>query len=103
MPFAGDNNRPPGCSHSRINHNQVYRSVREVRVRLSNGERAIQHVESLDGMADVHNLDPRNDIENHSFDRSHEMIIETKVGGERNDRSEERRVGTEGGWEWRRC
>src|SRR5207244_5646259 len=46
MPFAGHNNRPPGCSHSRINHNQVYRSVREVRVRLSNGERAIQHVES---------------------------------------------------------
>jgi len=36
-------------------------------------------------MADVYNLNSRNDIENHAFDRSHEMIIETKVGGERND------------------
>src|SRR5438445_4612293 len=85
MPLAGDNNRPPGCSHSWINHNQVYRPVREVRVGLSNRERAIQHVESLHGMADVHDLKPRNDIENHAFNRSHELIIETTVSGERTD------------------
>src|SRR3989442_326772 len=85
MPLAGDDDRSPGCSHSRINHNQVYRPIREIRIGLSNRERAIQYVESLHGMADVYNLDPRNDIENHSFDRSHEMIIETKVRCERND------------------
>ena len=86
MPVAGDQNRPPRRSHSRIDHDQMHRSGREVRIGLRNRQRAIQHIKGLHGMADIHDLNFGNDIENDAFDRPHEVIVEPKVGGQRDDR-----------------
>jgi hypothetical protein len=36
-------------------------------------------------MANVHDLDVRNDVEDDAFNRPHVVIAESKVGGERDD------------------
>ena len=53
---ARGQNRPPLRAHAGIDHHHMYRAGGKVGIRLRNGERSIQHVEGLHGVADIDNL-----------------------------------------------
>src|SRR5579863_2303475 len=84
---AGGNNRPPRASYARIHHNYVYRPGREVRIRLRNRERAIKHIESLHGIADVDDLRVRNNIQDDALHRPHKVVVVAEVGSQSDGRT----------------
>ena len=87
VPIAGHQDGAPSRPHARINHHQMHRARREVVIRLRNHQRAIQHIEGLDGMADIHDFSLGRNGENDAFDRPHEVIVEPKIGSQRDDRT----------------
>src|SRR5579863_5391589 len=84
---AGGNNRPPRASYARIHHHYMHRPGREVRIRLRNRERAIEHIESLHGMADVDDLRIRNNIQDDALHRSHKVVVVAEVGSQSDRRT----------------
>ena len=50
-------------------------------------QRTVQHVKGLDGMTDIHDLRFRSDVENHSLDRSYEVVVEPEISSQGDDRS----------------
>ena len=65
----------------------MYSFSRKIRVRLGEGESAIHHVKRIDRMADIHDIGVRNDVKDYSLDGSDEVVIESKVSGQCNDRT----------------
>jgi hypothetical protein len=58
----------------------------EVRIGLRNRQGTIEHVEWLDGMADIHDRGFRNNLQNYAFKRSYKVIVESEIGSKGNDR-----------------
>jgi hypothetical protein len=54
---------------------------RKVGIGLRESQGAIQDVEGLHGVANVHDFGIGNDVENHAFHCAHKVIVEAKVGG----------------------
>src|ERR1019366_3402337 len=59
---------------------------REIGVGLRNGQRAIQNVERLHRMADVDDLRLGGNLQYDPLHGADEMIVESEIGGERDDR-----------------
>ena len=83
---AGQNDRAPRRSYSGIDDHHVHRAGREVGIGLRDGERAVQDVERLHGMADVDDLRVGRDLQDHALHGADEMIVESEIGGESDDR-----------------
>ena len=62
MPLGSNQNWATRGSNARVDDHNVNGSGREVRVGLSYGQRAIEDIEGLHGMSDVHDFGFRNDI-----------------------------------------
>src|SRR5712692_6956378 len=86
MPFGGDHDRAPRRPHTGIDNHKMHCAGREVGVGLGNGERAVQHIERLHRMADVHDLSLWGDVQDDALDSPHEVIVKSKISGQRNDR-----------------
>ena len=80
-------NRPPLGAHARVHDNQMDRAIRKIRIRLGNRQRAIEHIEGLHGMRNVHDRGFGHNVENDSLHRAHKMIVGSKIGGQSNDRT----------------
>src|SRR5436190_4120385 len=76
---------PPRTAHSRINHHEVDGASREIRISLGERQCAIENVESLHRMADIHDLGLGGDTKNCPFDSAYKMIVQAEVGRECND------------------
>src|SRR5205823_14940056 len=86
MAITSYNKRSTLSAYTRIDYYEVNRSIREIRISLRDRERAIEHIKGLHGMADIHDLDIRDDVENHAFNRPNEVIVKTEVGSQSDDR-----------------
>src|SRR5581483_7320451 len=79
-------------SHARVHNHHVHGSGWKVRVSLRQRERTIEHVERLHGMANVHDLGFRNDVQDHALHGADKMVVESKVGSKRNDAAMRQRI-----------
>src|SRR5260370_24896318 len=59
----------------------------EVRIRLRNSKRAIQHIEGLHSVADIDDLRIRHNIEDDALHRAHKVVVGAKIGSQSNDRT----------------
>src|SRR6476646_782199 len=79
--FGSDQDRAPLAAHSRIHHHDVDGVGRKVAIRLGDGEGAVEHVEGLHGVADVHQADVRIHVEDDALHGAHVMIVQSEIGG----------------------
>src|SRR5579863_6045056 len=86
VPLGGQENRTACRTHARVNHYHVYRSAREIRIRLGDRQRTVEHIKSLHSVAYVNNFRFRNNAQNYTFYGSDVMVIEPEIGGQSNDR-----------------
>ena len=84
---ARGKDRPARRTDARIHNHDVYRPGGEVRIGLRNRERAIEHVESLHGVADIDDLRLRHDIQDDAFHCAYKMIVAAEVGSQSNNRT----------------
>src|SRR5580704_14605598 len=87
VPVARGKNRSALCSYAWIDHYEMDRRCWEIIVCLGDGQRPIKQVKRLYGMANVHDLGIRDDLQDHTLHGSDVMIIEPKIGGQSNDRT----------------
>ena len=66
-----------------INDHQMHSIRREIRVCLGNSERAVENVKGLNRIANVDNLRPWIDAQNHALHGTDKIVVETEVCGER--------------------
>ena len=84
---SGQKNRPPRCAYARIDDYEVDRPIGEIRVRLGDSQGAVENIERLYRMADVHDFSFRSNIQNDALDSPDEMIVEPEVGGQSDKRT----------------
>ncbi len=85
MALAGHDQGPPRRPHARIDDHHVDGPAGKVRIRLRDGQRAVQHIKCLHGMADINNLGLGLDGENDALHGAHKVIGQSEVGGQRDD------------------
>ena len=79
--LGGCHNGRSHGAHSGIDDCHMRCASGKVGIGLGDGQRAIQNIKCLHGMADVHNLGIWNDVENDSLHRPHEVVVESEIGG----------------------
>ncbi len=84
--LAAQDYRPPRRPHAWIDDHHVHGAGREVGVGLRNGQRAIQNVERLHRVADVDDLRLGRNLQDDPLHGTDEMIVESEVRGESDDR-----------------
>src|SRR3974390_166861 len=85
--IARSQNRPPRGADTGIDNDHVHRAVGKIRIRLRNGQSAVEHVKCLYGMGNVDNLGVGCDVENDSLDGANKVIISSKIGGKSDNRT----------------
>src|ERR1700675_5085118 len=84
--LASQNHRPPRRPNSWIDDYHVHGAGRKVGVSLRNGQRAVQNIERLHRMAYVDDLRLGSDSQDDPFHGADEMIVESEISGESDDR-----------------
>ncbi len=85
--IARGDDGPPSRPHSGINDDNMHGPVGKIGICLRDGERAIQHIESLHRVADIHDLRLRHDIQNDALHGANKMVVAAEVGGQCDDRT----------------
>ena len=85
VPFARDQQRPAGRANARVDDDHVHRTGRKIGICLRNRQGSIEHIESLHRVADVDNFRLRLNRQDDAFHGADEMIVESEIGGQRDD------------------
>ncbi len=77
----GRQNRTSRRSHSRVNDDHVNSTRRKIGIGLRDSECSIQYVERLHRVANIDDSGVGNEVEDHTLNRPHKVIVNSKVSG----------------------
>ena len=77
--------RSPRSADSRIDHHNVNRAIRKIRIRSSDRQRAIEQIKRRHVMRDVDDRDIRINFEDHALQRADQMVVRSVVRSQRNN------------------
>ena len=85
--FGAGHDRATGAANAGIDYHQMDCACRKIRVSVRQGQRAVENIERLHGMADVDDFGIGRDVEDHSLNAADKMVVEPEIGSQRNNRT----------------